>query len=73
MARHGYPELAVVISSHGRYLGVVLGYGCRSETWRAPLTKYQSRVQQVRALGLGLQKTLSHYNMLALSVLTYVS
>ena len=64
----GFPNLDVIVTRCGMHLG----HGCREWTWAELLVQFQDSVQFVRSLGLGLAKTITHYNMFAYSVRSYM-
>eukprot|EP00959_Pyramimonas_sp_CCMP1952_P014678 310970-Pyramimonas_sp.AAC.1 len=43
--------------------------GC-SESWACPVAKFRERSYMVQGLDLGLAKSISHFNMLCMSVLS---
>ena len=61
----------LVVFTFAKYIGAMLGADCQAESWKLPMAKYIERSHAVQRLGLGLDKSISHYNMLSVSVLSF--
>ena len=61
------------ISQKIKYLGIILGHNTVQDNWAGPLKRYIDAVYSILNLDCGLTTSLSLYNMLAHSTLSYVS
>ena len=63
----------IVIDSHCKYLGFVLGPGAGGLSWSKPLAKFEKAVAQWSSLKLGLFLNTLAYNVYMVTLLEYVA
>ncbi|CAK0891134.1 unnamed protein product, partial [Prorocentrum cordatum] len=60
------------IVAAARYLGLFLGFNSAEASWAHPIAEFRKRIYHVKSLKLGLLASLSAYNMVCFSVLSFV-
>ena len=63
----------IQIAGWGTYLGIAIGPEAQQHAWDDCAKKCVQRVEMIRNFGLGLIASINLYNMLAVSVLSYVA
>eukprot|EP00959_Pyramimonas_sp_CCMP1952_P198469 4151429-Pyramimonas_sp.AAC.1 len=68
----GVEEEDFKIVAAARYLGLFLGFNSAEASWAHPIAEFRKRIYHVKSLKLGLLASLSAYNMVCFSVLSFV-
>eukprot|EP00973_Karenia_brevis_P037390 5155574-Karenia_brevis.AAC.1 len=61
------------IASSGKYLGFFIGPGSVGQSWETAMRKFNTRVQYVKDLGVGMLLSIVSYRMFAVPTTQYIA